>query len=86
MQKSHKHTENESESNELNKSADDKAFVGMGIENPTAESGRSSEEVRKSRLANTDEEGGTHGGSKSSGAKVSKDKGGAEGNEGTHPF
>ncbi|RZA09589.1 MAG: hypothetical protein EOP11_01170 [Proteobacteria bacterium] len=61
-----------------------KGFPGMEKESDT--SARTSEEVKKARLANTDSEGGTHGGNSSPEAKKHHDQGGKQGNQGAHPF
>lgn len=71
---------------EENVTGDVKGFVGMDTESTSAEGGRTTEEVRKARLANTDTSGGTHGGSKSPEGKEHHDRGGKEGNNGAHPF
>ena len=71
---------------EENQTKDVKGFPGMDLEETSDESGRTTEEVRKARLANTSTEGGTHGGSKSPKGKEHRDQGGRQGNNGAHPF
>lgn len=61
-------------------------FPGMDSEATSNEGGRTTEEVRKARLANVKDSGGTHGGSKSPEGKEHHDRGGKEGNNGAHPF
>jgi hypothetical protein len=75
-----------SHDDEVLSTGDVKGFVGMDTEETSNESGRTTEEVRKARLANTETSGGTHGGSKSPEGKEHHDKGGKEGNNGAHPF
>jgi hypothetical protein len=67
-------------------STDAKGFVGMDLENTSPAGGRTTEQVRQAREANTHTAGGTHGGSKNPAAKEHQDRGGKEGNNGSHPF
>jgi hypothetical protein len=74
------------DSSEENRTKETKGFVGMDKADASSETGRTTEEVRQARIANTETEGGTHGGSKSPEGKQHHDKGGKEGNSGAHPF